>query len=95
MKYDNPSSVGELGNEFYCLVYPNPVSNLLNIELSPDYSNYNVQVMDMSGRAVLSNQFNNTGHHTIKTSALSEGVYLLRLTEVRSGKSFIRRFVKE
>jgi|GEM_PF-2299678 len=95
MKYDNPSSVGELENEVYCLVYPNPARHHLNLQLNPDYCNYNIQVMDISGRSVLSNQFNNTGFHTIDTSALSEGVYLLRLTEVKSGKTLVRRFVKE
>lgn len=76
-------------------LYPNPTNNELNLQLSPDYSNYNVQVTDISGRMVLSSQFNNTGFHTINTSDLSEGVYLLRLTEIKTGKTLVRRFVKE
>lgn len=76
-------------------MFPNPAGNELNIQLNPDYNNYTVQVMDISGRTVLSNQFNNTGFHTINTSDLSEGVYLLRLTEIKTGKTLVRRFVKE
>ncbi len=76
-------------------LFPNPTKNELNLQLKPDYGNYDVQIMDISGRTVLSNQFNNTGFHTINTSALSEGVYLLRLIETKSGKFLVKRFVKE
>jgi hypothetical protein len=76
-------------------IYPNPTRNELNLQLTPDYNNYMLEVMDVSGRKMMVEQFNNTGHYQLNTSRLSEGVYVLRLTESRSGKSMVKRFVVE
>lgn len=76
-------------------IYPNPTKNELNLQLRPDYSNYNAQVTDISGRAMMTEQFNNSGFHSLNISNLAEGVYLLRLTDSTSGKFVVKRFVKE
>lgn len=69
-------------------LYPNPVEDILNIELGDNISVASVHIMDLNGRTVLVSQGN-----TIRTSQLQSGFYVVRIdTEVGSvTKKFIKK----
>lgn len=61
-------------------VYPNPSQDVFNIML-PDTKTYNLEVVDMSGRTVVKNTVqSNTKKYALQASALSNGVYYLRIS---------------
>lgn len=76
-------------------MYPNPTNDVLNLSLQADNNPYRIEVCDISGRIIYSDRFTNNGYYSLQTTGFSEGVYLLRLTEERSGASTVRRFVRE
>lgn len=73
----NALSVIEVGNEVVLFqVYPNPVTDYLNIQTVSNYSNLNV--FDVNGKTVL-NQGLQFGLNTIDFSSLSSGMYLVKI----------------
>jgi hypothetical protein len=75
---------------------PNPVSSELKINLeSPDFHNMEIQIIDLSGKKILSdNALLKQGifTKTINVSKLSQGVYFL-LFQTKEGR-FIEKFLK-
>ena len=69
-------------------VYPNPTTDVLNIECGQAISR--VEVLDMAGRTVMAQNGNAT---SINTKALAEGVYMLRVVSEAGVSS--QKFVKE
>ncbi len=59
-------------------VFPNPASDILNIRLT-EAGRHNISISDMSGRLVLSTQFDNPGSHVMNVRELSSGLYLLKV----------------
>jgi hypothetical protein len=72
------------------LVYPNPVSSILNIESS--YIIKSISIMDVNGRIIFQNE-NDSDAMTVNTEMLSSGMYLLKVT-TDSGSS-IEKIVKK
>lgn len=64
-------------------VYPNPATNVINIDYSTaNAENITFQLMDITGRVVAMNQVNHSGGtstHNIDVSSLSNGVYVLKI----------------
>jgi len=70
------STIGLLDLEGETFVaYPNPANNVLNIQSAQNI--VLVEMMDMTGRLVVSNEYNTTAVE-VKTSQLAEGRYTLR-----------------
>lgn len=71
-------------------LYPNPAQDQLFIDIK-DHSilNYQVEVIDLLGRNLITLPQSPT---TINLDNLSKGIYLLKLTDLRSGKSSSKRF---
>lgn len=70
------STIGLLDLEGQTFVaYPNPANDILNIQSSVNI--VRVELMDMTGRTVVSNEYNTTAVE-VKTSQLAEGQYTLR-----------------
>jgi hypothetical protein len=71
---EKTTSINEINNNIASKIFPNPCSNMLNIEAASN-AKYVATVYDLAGRQVLaaSHQSN------IDVSSLSAGVYLLRL----------------
>lgn len=67
-------------------VYPNPSNGWVNTEMLAEHKVY---IYDVSGKLVCENE-NFSKTHSINTSALAKGVYLLK-ADMRSGKSFWRK----
>ncbi len=64
--------------------YPNPVSDILNIELSPSKSNFNIcTIRSIDGKVILSKRFGpqtekSTEH--VDLSSLANGIYIIELS---------------
>ena len=71
---ETPASIGEIKNEIASKIYPNPCTNVLNIEAAGS-AKFMATVYDLAGRVVIA-----PAHQSnIDVSALTSGVYLLRL----------------
>ena len=70
-------------------LYPNPVTNQLNIELLNNQSNINnYKIFDINGRLILNGKLSN-GLNQINVENLSKGLYIL------SAENINQKFVKE
>ncbi|AGC76325.1 putative secreted protein (Por secretion system target) [Nonlabens dokdonensis] len=60
-------------------LYPNPASDNILVS-SAEFNITEVAVMDMNGREVMKNSFQDTHQASLEISSLSSGMYLLRIT---------------
>jgi hypothetical protein len=78
------SGLNEFANNIRSLsVYPNPANNLLSIDYSfANTTEMNVQLIDVTGRAVYSNNViaSKKGVNNVNVKDLSNGVYILKLS---------------
>jgi len=72
------------------MMYPNPARDLLNIKFNTSYENLLLQIFDISGRLVKSEEI--TGDQTINISSLDEGAY--NCVFKGEGKMFTQKLVK-
>ncbi|APY11733.1 hypothetical protein BWZ22_11010 [Seonamhaeicola sp. S2-3] len=70
-------------------VYPNPVNNVLNIETSVNYFNY--QLYNLHGQKII--EANNQTSNSIDVSKLPSGVYILKMTNNNKSQNF--KIIKE
>jgi CotH kinase protein/Secretion system C-terminal sorting domain len=77
-------------------VYPNPVSDYLNLELPPSYSYYTIELCDVRGSIIFKKTPDKTESvkYRINCTGLREGVYLLRVTRP-GGKPYIAKIFKK
>ena len=75
---DQSVSVNELAQENSFSIYPNPAKNFININLSNTIES--LQIIDVTGKVILSENNLKTGTHQINTSNLSTGVYFVKTT---------------
>lgn len=72
-------------------LYPNPANERLNIDLQSAYSGVvEINMLDLSGRKVYSKSYNKNGfqfNETINTTNLSNGLYVIRITQGQSETS--------
>lgn len=84
----NVQGVGLEENELVMArIYPNPVSELLQVELQEGSSKATLTLYELTGRQVLRRQLHSSG--TISLSNLPQGVYLYSLSvdgKIQSGK---------
>lgn len=70
----------EIKAKYGLSVYPNPVKDVLNINADDFSGEVSIEIIDINGREVYSQKINNlNGLNTINLSALSSGVYVLKL----------------
>ena len=63
-------------------VYPNPSSGLSKIQLGESYNEVSVNVFNVLGKQVATEEHNNTNEIELNTQELSEGIYFIK---VKSG----------
>jgi regulation of enolase protein 1 (concanavalin A-like superfamily) len=74
-------------------IFPNPVEDKLNIDFATDSFYKKVVVYDVNGKLVLDqNLTGNATVHTIDTSKLANGLYVLEISTRE--QTYIRKFVK-
>ena len=76
--WQNALSVEEFQTAEAFKVYPNPVNNVLHIELQ-FAKQTQLEIYNVLGKLVISKTLNNS--ETIQTERLSDGMYILRLTQ--------------
>ena len=75
-------------------LYPNPVSNHLNIDLGAQFERVQMQITDLSGKILLEEEFFNVNHVKNVAFPFEKGLYLIRLTD-QDGRTALVRLVKE
>ena len=81
---DKCPSVSELAGEgFEISYYPNPASDLVNLEISGrDLKDVDIQITNLNGSVVYQNNISNINHGIaipIDITGISQGVYFIRL----------------
>ncbi len=66
-------------------IFPNPVSNLLNI--TTPVNNYMIEVFNLQGQ-LISRTETNSGSQTVDYSNYTRGIYLMKLTSEKVSKTF-------
>ena len=75
--------------------YPNPVHDVLNISLEDLAGSASIQISNMEGKVLISNQLDFTaGQALVSFVGLPQGVYLLRISETLGGRYWVQRVVK-
>ena len=72
------SSIEETFNNTFN-VYPNPATDVINVEFSDNFSG-TVSVLDIAGKEVSTSAFSGL-QHTLSTSALTNGVYFVKVND--------------
>ena len=72
------------------VIYPNPVRDIVNIQLNKDLKINDVSIFDMSGKRVFSSKLNETAYNL---NQLNSGVYILNLTTDKGSASY--RLIKK
>ncbi|MBL0341641.1 MAG: T9SS type A sorting domain-containing protein [Bacteroidetes bacterium] len=87
--------IDEAGSNSFSM-YPNPVNEMLNIELNSSVEFQSISITDISGREVI--RFNNPGNVSgkieIPTKALTSGTYFVSLLKNDASLMKVQRFVK-
>lgn len=73
------SSTSSMVDNIVIKVFPNPVSNFLQLELSGANKNTEIRLFDLNGRNVFVQHRLSDGLNTIDLSALANGVYLYKI----------------
>ncbi len=82
----------ELKPEKKLKVYPNPVSDVLKVEMPQSSAAYTIQAFNVNGELVLEKQVGNLPQANINVSALTRGVYHIRVVNNKQvwSASFIK-----
>ena len=88
---DYTANIDELANAWN--VFPNPSTDVLNVNISNEIKVTAIQVLDQNGRILLSQSANVNGFNELNVQTLATGIYTLRL--VNDTQSLNKRFVKQ
>lgn len=93
---DNIPEVKKTESKFFknlITVYPNPISDVLNVSYSPEKT-MGIDILDILGGKVSSIRTNPSGFSTLSMEDFSRGVYILSITD-RTGEKMNIRLVKK
>jgi hypothetical protein len=88
------AALSDLSASINMNVFPNPTSEVVNVSFDAKHSNYEISIIDMSGRVMVSNHYTNlSGAQTISVpvAQLSSGNYLVSIAT--EGVSFNQNVV--
>jgi hypothetical protein len=77
---ENSVGVEDLNIGSSLSLYPNPSNDILNVRMDNSNENYSITLTDMLGKSVMSTTLRGSELTTINTSNLSEGLYLMTVT---------------
>lgn len=85
-------SVAGITNNDDIIIYPNPVTDVLNININNKKSS-EFKIIDQYGRTVIANEFNtNLKKVTVNTSTLATGVYTIMIYDISGNQLKKERF---
>lgn len=73
------------------LIYPNPVSNVLNIATTNIKT---VEITDIMGKVVMQKNIGNIGQTSLSVNELQKGIYIIKAINAQD-KPLISKFIKE
>lgn len=82
-----PTAIDEIPEALKIKITPNPFNNHILIE-NINYSNPIIQLLNMNGKLMDVLTIHNGNHVLIKTDALNQGIYILKITDSYSTLSF-------
>ncbi|MCK5846563.1 MAG: T9SS type A sorting domain-containing protein [Bacteroidales bacterium] len=68
------------------VLFPNPCSDFINIELKGSFKISTISITDLSGRIVLHSEHNNVSDAKVDISFLTSGVYIVRVGDATNEK---------
>ena len=79
---DRSLGIGEVADGCSLRLFPNPAHGVVTVELSAEQTSSacQIDVLDLSGRTLLSQSVSGATTHTLGIGHLSAGIYLLRVT---------------
>jgi hypothetical protein len=85
----NNNSINWILNESPILIYPNPTQNTFTIESSiPKKLHHSrIEIIDMFGKTIDSSQFNSNDSYSIDISALSAGMYFVKIISAEASST--------
>ncbi len=88
---DNTASINdELTKNI--LIYPNPANNSLNIDLNNNKTTLKYKIINTLGQTVLEGKLINT-NNTLNISTIEKGIYLVKISDIYSDKSMVKKIV--
>jgi hypothetical protein len=85
----NNENLSSLQNEQKINIYPNPVTDKLNISLPLNSNVYNITLTDITGRVItLIKTVQEQKIASLRMDGLSKGIYLLKITSGNSYQTF-------
>lgn len=79
-------------NQF--LIYPNPVEDILRIDLNEDQKNLTISLYSIDGRLFFSEEINNSKtNYNIDLSRLTSNLYFLKIND-NEGREFSKKIIK-
>lgn len=63
------------------MVYPNPASDVVNLELDKAMGNVRISIVDLTGKMILTQQENNVKYAQININSLPAGAYILSMQD--------------
>jgi hypothetical protein len=91
---DNATGISTPSDDFFS-IYPNPVQTQLNIDLLTPPAEATVRVYDVQGKIRQTVLSGHTDKVVLNTENLSDGFYTLQITDNKTGKNAIGKFVKQ
>jgi hypothetical protein len=74
-------------------MYPNPSSDVVNIQVSNSGSAYSYEIIDITGQTILASA-NNNALNRFDVSNLQNGCYFIKITNLDNKKVVTKRFIK-
>jgi len=85
---ETTTNISSVENQLFAKVYPNPVSDFLVIEMDDFYTELQIQLVDVDGKELFREEYENFKFERIDLRDLSSGIYTVIL---KSGDKFTRR----
>ena len=89
-----PTGINNLNTEADIHVYPNPANQQISISGLIYGHNLDIQIMDLQGRLINSQNILADNLVSINVSTLTTGMYLVKITDLQSNQATIKRFSK-
>jgi len=74
-------------------MYPNPTSQLINIDFKEPFENLDISLYNMTGKLLQNQQFRNKNHIKLNIDNLQKGIYYINIKA--DGELFTRKIIKE
>lgn len=87
------SAIQEKNEKFDAILYPNPTQSITTLQIKGDTRDVAVSIIDISGKLIWKNNYNNHTQINLPTEKLTSGVYIVTIKNGTGSK--IMKLVKE